>query len=160
MQQKNNNNPFRLTDLYCWVEAIIKATIFETCAISCLNYVCKSVTSVPVASSGGNIGCCKTEATKRPMLFGEGLLRNGSLSGWLKLSHKSRKPVWCQLVTIPWADEVEDTDENKTPEEFWPNGRRLTRMLAQHKHVTVKSVVWGKRPKLLTFSFVLFTSAM
>lgn len=52
-------------------------------------------------------------------------------------------PVWCQLATIPWADEVEDTDENKTPEEFWPNGTRLTRMLAQHGRV--KSAVWGKK---------------
>lgn len=81
-------NHLRLIHVCCSVEVKIKATTFETCAISCPSCICKRVTSVPTAQ-GEIIGCCKTEATKRLMLSGEGGLRNGSLSVWLKHARKS-----------------------------------------------------------------------
>lgn len=104
-ERRCKENHFRLIHLCYWVQAEMKAAIFETCAISCLNCVCKSVTSVPTAL-GEIIGSLQDRSNKEVDGFWGGVLRNGSLSVWLKLSHKSWLPVWCQLVTIPWADEV------------------------------------------------------
>lgn len=121
--------------------------LFKTCAISCLTCVCKSVTSVP-AALGGKLLVAARQKQQRSWCF----LREGcwgmARSVWLKPSHKSWMPVWCQLASIPTGRRrgghwwKQDSGGIRTE---WQKVKQDVGV----EQTTVKSHVWGNDEAML-----------